>query len=171
MIYPFDGKYPQLDASVYAHRSALVIGDVVVGAQSSLWPNVVVRGDVYPIRIGARTNIQDNSTVHVTGGRFATVIGDEVTAGHNVVRHGCTIGSCCLIGIGAIILDGVEIGENCLVGAGALVTPGTKVAARQLVLGSPAKAVRELSAEEVEKLRHSAQNYVEHAAHYRAQGL
>ena len=171
VLYPFNGKMPQLDRSVYVHASALVIGDVVMAADSSLWPNVVVRGDVGAIRIGARTNIQDNSTVHVTQDRFATVIGNDVTAGHNAVLHGCTIGDRCLIGIGAIVLDGVEIADECLVGAGALLTPGTKIAPRQLVLGSPAKAVRLLRDDEIAHLRQSALNYVERARQYRAQAI
>jgi carbonic anhydrase/acetyltransferase-like protein (isoleucine patch superfamily) len=171
MIFPFDGKQPQLHPSAYVHRSAQVIGDVVIGADASLWPNVVVRGDVHGIRIGERSNIQDNSTVHVTRDRFATIIGREVTAGHNVVLHGCTVGNRCLIGIGAIVLDGVEVGDECLIGAGALLTPGTKIPARQLVLGSPAKVVRSLREDELAHLGRSAQNYVEQARRYRAQGL
>jgi carbonic anhydrase/acetyltransferase-like protein (isoleucine patch superfamily) len=171
MIFPFDGKQPQLHSSAYVHRSAQVIGDVVIGADASLWPNVVVRGDVHHVRIGERSNIQDNSTVHVTRDRFGTVIGREVTAGHNVVLHGCTVGNRCLIGIGAIVLDGVEIGDECLIGAGALLTPGTKIPARQLVLGSPAKAVRPLRDDELAHLGQSAQNYVDYARRYRAQGL
>ncbi|MBI1816100.1 MAG: gamma carbonic anhydrase family protein [Deltaproteobacteria bacterium] len=171
MLYPFNGKRPQLHASVYVHASAQIIGDVVIAADSSVWPNVVVRGDVGPIRIGARSNIQDNSTVHVTRDRFGTIIGDDVTAGHNVTLHGCTIGNLCLIGIGAIVLDGVEVGDECLVGAGALLTPGTKIPPRQLVLGSPAKIVRPLHDDELAHLRQSAQNYLEHARAYRAQGV
>ena len=171
MLSPFNGKQPQIDPSAYVHATVLVIGDVVLGPESSLWPNVVVRGDVNAIRIGARTNIQDNSTVHVTQDRFNTLIGDDVTAGHNVVLHGCIIGDRCLIGIGAIVLDGVEIGVECLIGAGALVTPGTKLPARHLVLGSPAKAVRPLRDDEIAHLKQSALNYVERARQYRAQRI
>lgn len=171
VLSPFNDKMPQVHRSVYVHASVHIIGDVIVGEDSSLWPNVVVRGDVNQVRIGARTNIQDNSTVHVTHNRFATIIGDDVTAGHNVVLHGCTIGNCCLIGIGAIVLDGVVIGTECLIGAGALLTPGTTIAPQQLVLGSPAKAVRPLRAEELAHLAQSARNYVERGRQYRAQGI
>ncbi len=171
MNFPFEGKQPRLHPSVYVHRSAQVIGDVIIGADASLWPNVVVRGDVHHIRIGERSNIQDNSTVHVTRDRFATIIGREVTAGHNVVLHGCTVGDRCLIGIGAIVLDGVEIGDECLIGAGSLLTPGTKIPPRHLALGSPATAVRALRADEIAHLQQSAQNYVDNAQRYRAQGL
>ena len=171
VLFSFGGVMPQLDPSVYTHVSAQIIGDVVIGADSSVWPNVVVRGDVNAVRIGARTNIQDNSTVHVTQDKFATIVGDDVTAGHNVVIHGCSIGDRCLIGIGAIVLDGVEVGEECLVGAGALLTPGTTIPPRRLVLGSPAKVVRALRDDEIAHLKQSALNYVERARQYRAQGI
>jgi len=171
MRIPFDGTIPQIDPTAYVQASAQVIGDVTIGAHSSLWFNVVVRGDVHHVRIGARTNIQDNSTVHVTQDRFATIIGADVTAGHNVVLHGCTIGDRCLIGIGAIILDGVEIGDECLIGAGALLTPGSRFNSRQLVLGRPAKAIRPLRSDEIAQLKQSALNYVERARQYRAQGI
>jgi gamma-carbonic anhydrase len=171
MIHPFDGKTPRLDSTAYVHTSVQVIGDVIVGAHSSLWPNVVVRGDVHQVLIGARTNIQDNSTVHVTRNRFATVIGDDVTAGHNAILHGCRIGNLCLIGMGAIVLDGVEVGDECMIGAGALLTPGTRIPPGQLVLGSPAKPIRTLHGDEIAFLRQSARNYVEYAERYRSQGI
>lgn len=171
MLYAHNGIAPRVDATAYVHSSAQVIGDVHIGAESSLWFNVVVRGDVFYIRIGARTNIQDNSTVHVTGERQPTLIGDEVTVGHGVILHGCTIGHRCLIGIGAIILDGCEIGDDCMIGAGALLTPRTTVLPGHLVLGSPAKAVRPLRETERDQLRRSAQIYVANAARYRAQGI
>src|SRR5262245_27160323 len=125
MLITYSGTAPRVDPSAYVQQSAQVIGDVVIGAQSSVWFNVVIRGDVFHIRIGAGTNIQDNSTVHVTAGTWPTLIGDEVTVGHAVIVHGCRIGNRCLIGMGAIVMDGVEIGDDCLVAAGALVTPGT----------------------------------------------
>jgi len=171
MLIPYHGHSPQIDPSAYVQQSAQIIGDVVIGAQSSVWFNVVIRGDVHPIRIGARTNIQDNSTVHVTSGRWATIIGDDVTAGHAVVLHGCRIGDRCLIGIGAIIMDGVEIGDDCLIGAGSLLTPGTKVPSQSVVMGSPARVVRPLRAEELARLKESAGHYVAHAANYRAQKI
>jgi carbonic anhydrase/acetyltransferase-like protein (isoleucine patch superfamily) len=171
MIAPFGGKTPAIDGSAYVTDSAVVIGDVVIGPEASLWFHTVVRGDVERVRIGARTNLQDNATVHVARGRWPTIIGTGVTVGHAAVLHGCTIGDHCLIGIGARVLDGAVIEEECLVGAGALVTPGTRIPARSLVLGSPARRVREVSGEELAHLRGLAQNYVEYAARYRAQGL
>ncbi len=171
MLLPYDGRLPQVDPSAYVQQSAQIIGDVLVGAQSSVWFNAVIRGDVHHIRIGVRTNIQDNATLHVTANRWPTLLGDDVTVGHAVVLHGCRIGNRCLIGMGAIVMDGAEIGNDCLVGAGALVTPGTRVAPGQLVLGRPAAASRPLRPEELTSLRASAAHYVEHAASYRAQGI
>ncbi|TMA44928.1 MAG: gamma carbonic anhydrase family protein, partial [Deltaproteobacteria bacterium] len=119
----------------------------------------------------ARTNIQDNATVHVMHHRWPTLIGEGVTVGHAAVVHGCTVGDHCLIGIGAIVLDGAVIGAECLIGAGALVTPGTELPPRSLVLGSPARRVRDLTADELRRIHESAANYVDHARRYRAQGL
>ena len=171
MLISYQGRAPQIDLTAYVHQSAQLVGDVLIGAQSSVWFNVVIRGDVYPIRIGARTNIQDNSTVHVTGGRWETIVGDDVTVGHAVVLHGCRIGNRCLVGIGAIVLDGVEIADDCLIAAGSLITPGTKVPPETLVMGSPAKVVRSLHADELAHLKESAMNYVAHAASYRIQQI
>jgi carbonic anhydrase/acetyltransferase-like protein (isoleucine patch superfamily) len=136
-----------------------------------VWFGAVVRGDLEPIRIGARTNIQDNATLHVVGGKFGTTLGDGVTVGHNAVVHGCTIEDGALVGMGAIVLDGARVGAESLVGAGALVAPGTVVPPRSLVLGSPGKVVRSLSAEELERIRSSASNYVAYAKRYRAEGV
>jgi carbonic anhydrase/acetyltransferase-like protein (isoleucine patch superfamily) len=171
MLIAYDGRTPEVDPTAYVQSSARIIGDVTIGPQSSVWFNVVIRGDVYFVRIGARTNIQDNSTVHVTTAQWPTLVGDDVTVGHGVILHGCRIGDRCLIGMGAIVMDGAEIAEDCLVAAGALVAPGTRVPAGQLVLGSPAKMSRPLRAEELQHLRQSAANYVAHAASYRANGI
>jgi carbonic anhydrase/acetyltransferase-like protein (isoleucine patch superfamily) len=171
MLIRHDGIAPRIDPSAYVHSSAQVIGDVHIGAQSSVWFNAVIRGDVYHVRIGARTNVQDNSTIHVTTNCWATTVGDDVTIGHNVVLHGCAIGNRCLVGIGAIVLDGCEIGDDCIVAAGSVVTPGTKVEAGQLLLGSPARAVRRLEESELEHLLASAGNYVANAERYRRQGI
>ena len=171
MRIPFDGTIPQIDPTAYVQASAQVIGDVTIGAHSSLWFNVVVRGDVHHVRIGARTNIQDNSTIHVTTGRWPTVLGDDVTVGHGVILHGCRIADRCLIGIGAIVLDGVEIGDDCFVAAGALVTPGTTVPPGSMVMGNPAKITRAVRPDEREHILRSARNYVKHAASYRRQGI
>jgi carbonic anhydrase/acetyltransferase-like protein (isoleucine patch superfamily) len=171
MIVSLGERRPDVHASAFVVDSAVVIGDVVLGAETSIWFHAVVRGDVERIRIGARSNIQDNATVHVTTDRWPTVVGEGVTVGHAAVLHGCSIGDHCLIGIGAIVLDGVVVGDECLVGAGAVVTPGTQVPPRSLVLGSPAKRVRELSTDEIARLRQSASNYVRHARTYRDAGV
>ena len=171
MIAAFRGATPALDASVFVTDSAVLIGDVVIGAESSVWFHAVVRGDVYPIRVGRRTNIQDHATLHVTTGRAATTVGDDVTIGHGAIVHGCTIGNRVLVGMGAIVLDAVEIGDDCLIGAGALLTPGTHIAGGQLVLGSPAKAVRALTAAERASLLESAANYARVAAEYQVARL
>ncbi len=166
MIVPHQGRVPRIDPSAYVQDSAQVIGDVEIGAHSSVWFNVVIRGDVHQVRIGARTNIQDNSTIHVTGGQWATVVGDDVTVGHGVILHGCRVADRCLIGIGAIVLDGVEIEADCLIAAGSLLAPGTRIPAGHLAKGSPAKVTRQLRPDELAHLKQSAANYVEHAARY-----
>jgi carbonic anhydrase/acetyltransferase-like protein (isoleucine patch superfamily) len=171
MIASLGEKTPRIDPTAFVADSAVVVGDVVLGPGASLWFHAVVRGDVERVRLGARTNVQDNATVHVTRDRWPTLVGDDVTVGHAAVLHGCTIGDHCLIGIGAIVLDGAVIEPECLVGAGALVTPGSRIAPRSLVLGSPARRVRELSADEVARLHRSALSYVEHVRAYRAAGV
>jgi carbonic anhydrase/acetyltransferase-like protein (isoleucine patch superfamily) len=168
MIASFRGAAPMIDPTVFVAASAVVIGDVVIGAEASLWFHTVVRGDVGQIRIGARTNLQDHVTLHVVGGKFGTTVGDDVTVGHGAIVHGCALGNRVLIGMGAIVLDGAEIGDDCLVGAGALVTPGTKIPPGRLVLGNPARVVRALSDEERVALVESAANYVGYAAEYRS---
>jgi carbonic anhydrase/acetyltransferase-like protein (isoleucine patch superfamily) len=171
MIIPFNGITPRLASDSYVHASAHVIGDVEIGAASSVWFQVVIRADVEKVRIGRGTNVQDHSTIHVRSERWPTILGDGVTIGHRVVLHGCTIADHALIGIGAILLDGAEIGTEALVGAGAVVAPGTKIPPRVLVLGSPAKPVRDLRPDEIAGLHHSANLYVGYAKSYRAQGL
>ncbi|HEX9287890.1 MAG TPA: gamma carbonic anhydrase family protein [Anaeromyxobacteraceae bacterium] len=169
-IRPFGGKAPKLHDSVFAVESALVVGDVEIGEQSSLWFGTVVRGDVNSIRIGARTNVQDHAILHVTSKTHPTVVGDDVTLGHRVTLHGCTIKDRCLVGIGAIVMDGAVVGEDAMVGAGALVSPGTIVPAGTLALGAPAKVKRDLTAGEIAHFRTSAQNYVRYAAQYLREG-
>ena len=171
MISAFRGRTPQISPDAWIAASAVVVGDVVIGAQSSVWFHTVVRGDVFPIRIGARTNLQDHVVVHVVGGRIATTVGDDVTVGHRAILHGCAIGNRVLVGMGAILLDGAEIGDECLIGAGSLVTPGAKIPARSLVLGNPARFVRPLRDDEREHLVQSAAGYVGYAAEYRAAGI
>jgi carbonic anhydrase/acetyltransferase-like protein (isoleucine patch superfamily) len=171
MIAAYAGRAPRLDPTVFVVESATVIGDVVIGPESSIWFGAVVRGDIESIRIGARTNVQDNATIHVVGGKFGTRLGDGVTVGHNAVVHGCTIEDGALVGMGAIVLDGALVGAESLVGAGALVPPGARIPPRSLVLGSPGKVVRPVTDEELERLRSSAANYVGYAQRYRAEGV
>ena len=170
LIRPWGGKAPRLDETVWVAEGAVVVGEVEIGPQSSLWFGTVVRGDVNSIRIGARTNLQDYTVVHVTAKTHPTVVGDDVTVGHRVTLHGCTIRNRCLIGIGAVVLDGAEVGEDAMVGAGALVPPGMVVPPRTLALGSPARVKRPLTDDEIDALRRSASNYVGYAEHYRREG-
>src|SRR2546422_7531854 len=137
MIRPYRGKRPQIAASAYIDPAAVVIGDVVIGEDSSVWPCSVVRGDVHYIRIGARTNIQDGSVLHVMRDEWPLILGDDVTVGHSVTLHGCTIESRCLIGMGAVILNGVTIGAGSIVAAGTLITERDAISAGRLVIGSP----------------------------------
>ncbi len=152
---------PKIDASVFVALSADVIGDVEIGADSSIWFNSVIRGDVHFIRIGQRTSIQDGSVLHVTRKTRPLIIGDEVTVGHHVTLHGCTISNRVLVGMGAIVLDGAVVEEGAMVGAGALITEGMRVPSGFLALGVPAKIRRPLTEEETAFLSQSAQNYVE----------
>lgn len=165
-LLSYGGRTPRIHPDAWLAPDAVVIGDVEIGAGSSLWFGTVVRGDVHAIRIGARTNLQDHCVVHVTAGRFATAIGDEITVGHRAVVHGCTVRDGAMIGIGAIVLDGAEIGEEAWVAAGAVVAPGTKVPARALLRGVPARIVRTLSADEVDRQRERTLEYVATARRY-----
>ncbi len=173
MTYPFKQWSPELGQNSWIAPSADVIGNVTMGKECSVWFGCVVRGDVHYITIGDRTNIQDLSMVHVTHYKQAdmsdgnpTVIGSDVTIGHRVMLHGCTIGDACLIGMSATILDGAVIGEESIVGAGSLVTKGKVFPPRSLIMGSPAKVIRELSDAEVEELYASASRYVEFKRDY-----
>jgi carbonic anhydrase/acetyltransferase-like protein (isoleucine patch superfamily) len=154
---------PRLHPSVWVAPGAAIIGDVEIGRDSSVFYGSVLRGDVERIRIGERTNIQDQATLHVTADRYATVLGNDITVGHRAVVHGCRVEDGALIGIGAIVLDGAEIGENALVAAGAVVTPGSTIAAGMLAVGIPARAVRALRSEEIELQRARTLRYVETA--------
>jgi carbonic anhydrase/acetyltransferase-like protein (isoleucine patch superfamily) len=166
-LRPYLDHAPIVGERVYIDPAATVIGDVVLGDDVSIWPGTIVRGDVNFIRIGARTNIQDGSVVHVSHdgphaklGGFATVIGSDVTIGHKAIVHACRIEDAVLIGMGAIVLDGVIVRRHGFIGAGALVAPGKEVGERELWLGNPARKVRMLSDAEVEALFYSAQHYV-----------
>ncbi|CAN5224833.1 MAG: gamma carbonic anhydrase family protein [Pyrinomonadaceae bacterium] len=169
MIRSFQGKHPQIAATAYVEESAQVIGDVVIGEESSVWFNVVVRGDVHYIRIGARTNVQDGTVIHVSNGTHATILEDEVTIGHNVTLHGCHVERECLIGMGAIVMDGVRVGAQSLVAAGALLSPGTIIPPRSLVMGVPAKVKRPLTGEEIAGLDQFWKNYLEYTKQYKSE--
>ncbi|HET7753858.1 MAG TPA: gamma carbonic anhydrase family protein [Anaeromyxobacteraceae bacterium] len=169
-VRPFNGKAPRLHESVFAVDSALVIGDVEIGADSSLWFGAIVRGDVNAIHLGERTNVQDHSVIHVTSRTHPTWVGDDVTLGHRVTLHGCTVKDRCIVGIGAVILDGAVVGEESMVAAGTLVPPNMVVPPRTLVMGSPAKVKRLLTADEIAHLKRSAENYVRYARQYLAEG-
>jgi carbonic anhydrase/acetyltransferase-like protein (isoleucine patch superfamily) len=160
MIKSFENLQPKIHETAFIAEDAVVIGDVEIGAESSVWFGSVLRGDVNYIRIGARTNIQDASVIHVSSKTHPTVLEDEITVGHRVTLHGCYIETGCLIGIGSIILDGVRIGRNSMVAAGSLVTPNTEIPPESLVMGAPARVKRKLSGEEVENLKKFWQNYV-----------
>lgn len=161
MIRSFRDKSPRLADGVYIAPSAEVIGDVTIGTNSSIWFLCTVRGDIDSIRIGSETNIQDNSVLHVTGGRFPLTIGNQVTMGHGVIAHGCTIGDRCLIGMGAVILDGAVIGDGAVVAAGALVPEGMIVPPNMLVAGIPAKIKRPTTEVEAERIAEGWKHYVE----------
>lgn len=160
-IRDFGSSRPRIHESALVVDGAIVIGDVEIGEDVSVWFGAVVRGDVNYIRIGARTNIQDMTVIHVSSNTHPTIVEEEVTVGHRVVLHGCHVESGCLIGIGAILMDGVRIGERSLVGAGTLLTPGTVIPPRSLVLGSPGRVNRELTDDELAYLDRSWRNYVE----------
>jgi gamma-carbonic anhydrase len=167
MIRSFRATSPVVAPTAYIDESAQVIGDVVIGEESSIWMNAVVRGDVNAIRIGSRTNLQDGTIVHVMRDpSHPTVVGDEVTVGHGVVLHGCTLGHRCLIGMGAILLNGSIVGEDSIVAAGTLVPEGMVVPAGSLVMGSPGKVRRALTVDEVGFIRRSAANYVQYRLDY-----
>jgi carbonic anhydrase/acetyltransferase-like protein (isoleucine patch superfamily) len=165
-IRSFQGIDPQVAESAYVDEQSAVIGDVVIGADSSIWPMAVLRGDVNTIRIGARTSVQDGSVLHVTHdhpgepGGFPLLVGDDVTIGHNVTLHGCTIGNRCLVGMGSTVLDGAILEEGVFLAAGSLVPPGKTLEGGYMWLGSPVKKARPLTEAEQNWLSYSAQHYV-----------
>lgn len=167
-IIPYAGIEPSIHETVYVAGGAVILGDVHIGRDSSIWFNVVIRGDVHEIRIGERTNIQDLSMLHVTCNKHPLHIGNGVTVGHCAMLHGCTIDDYALIGMNATILDGADIGNHAMVAAGAVVREGFVVPPGTLVAGVPAKVVRELNEAERLKLEQSAQNYIDYVASYRA---
>ncbi len=166
MISPFNNISPKIADSVFVADGAVIIGDVEIGEDASIWFGSIIRGDVNFIRIGARTNIQDGTIIHVSSKTHSTVLEENITVGHRVTLHGCHVESGCLIGIGAILMDGVRVGANSLVAAGSLLTPGTQIPPNSLVMGSPAKVKRELSTDELAYLDKSWRNYIELKKHY-----
>ncbi|MBL8148395.1 MAG: gamma carbonic anhydrase family protein [Blastocatellia bacterium] len=160
-IIAYKGKLPKFGEGVFVAPTATVIGDVEIGDHSSVWFSSVIRGDVYYIRIGSNTSIQDGCVLHVTTDTYATIIGSSVTMGHNVVAHGCKVGDGCLIGMGAILLDDCEVGEQSLVAAGTLVPMGMKIPPRSLVAGLPARIKRELTPEDLARMEENWRHYVD----------
>lgn len=165
-IYELDNVSPRIAESVWVADSAQVMGNVELGEDASVWFGVVIRGDTDCIRIGRGSNIQDASVLHADVGKPLTV-GDHVTVGHKVMLHGCTIGDGSLIGIGAVVLNGAKIGKGCIVGAGALVTEGKEFPDGSMIIGSPAKVVRELTPEQQMGLQQSALHYIENARRFK----
>jgi gamma-carbonic anhydrase len=168
-IRAYRGKWPQIAASAYVDRSSVIIGDVVIGEDASVWPGCVVRGDVHYIRIGHRTNIQDGSVLHVMKDQYPLVLGDDVTVGHSVTLHGCTVESKVLIGMRCTILNGAVIGTNSIIAAGTLITERTVIAAGSLVMGSPGKVKRALAAADIETIGMYATRYSGYKEIYRAE--
>ena len=166
MIRSFNNIFPKVHQTAFVTDDAIVIGDVEIGEDASVWFGSIVRGDVNYIRIGARTNIQDGCVIHVSSRTHPTILEEEITVGHRVTLHGCHVERGCLIGIGSILMDGVRVGAQSLIGAGSLLTPGTQVPPRSLVLGSPARVKRELTDDELAFLDRSWRNYVELKAKY-----
>lgn len=165
-IRAFEDKKPDIHASTFVDQTALVLGEVTIGENCSIWPLTVIRGDVNTIQIGNNTNIQDNSVLHVTHdgpynhGGYELKVGNNVTVGHRVILHGCNIGDSCLIGMGTTIMDGAVVEPHTLIGAGSLVTPNKKLKSGYLWMGSPIQKVRKLTKEERESIEYSALNYV-----------
>jgi carbonic anhydrase/acetyltransferase-like protein (isoleucine patch superfamily) len=166
MLRPYRSIFPKVHATAFVDESAHVIGDVEIGEDSSVWMNVVIRGDVNIIRIGNRSNIQDGSVVHVMRDTHPTLIGDDVTVGHAAILHGCTVHNCCLIGMGALLLNGSEIGRDSIVAPGTLVPEGMKIPPRSLVMGRPAVRKRELTDEDVATIKAYAERYVGYRKDY-----
>ncbi|WNM59910.1 gamma carbonic anhydrase family protein [Candidatus Nitrospira allomarina] len=166
MLRTYRGIAPTVATSAFIEDTAVVIGDVAIGSESSVWFHAVVRGDVHSIRIGHRTNIQDLCLLHVTHDTHPLTLGDDITVGHHVVLHGCTVHDRVLIGMGTIIMDGAVIEEDCVIGAGALITRNIHIPSRSLVMGSPAKVKRLLTDAEVQWIKESAANYIRYAQQY-----
>ena len=168
MILPFNGSTPRIASTAFVADSADLIGDVTLGEHSSVWFRCVLRADIHYIRIGARSNIQDGAVLHGMKDLYPVILGDDVTVGHNVTLHGCVIESCCLIGMGSVVLNNVRIGKNSIIAAGSLVTEGTVVPPRSLFMGSPAQFRRHLTDADLDLIRRYAANYVAYKDAYLA---
>lgn len=166
MIFEYENIMPDIHNSCFIAKSSDVMGKVTIGEDSSVWYGAVLRGDVEPIKIGNRSNVQDNATIHISKG-FKTTIGDDVTIGHNAIVHGATIGNRVLIGMGAIVLDGAFIEDDVIIGAGALIPPGKVIASKSLVVGSPGKVIRTLNEEGLKSLLDSSKGYVNEAKRHK----
>jgi gamma-carbonic anhydrase len=171
MIRPYKGRLPQIAASAYIDAQAVIIGDVEIGEESSVWPCTVIRGDVNFIRIGARTNVQDGCVLHVMRETHPLILGDSITVGHGVILHGCTISSRCLIGMGSVILNGAKIGEGSIIAAGTLIPEGTEVPPGSMFMGHPGKLRRALTVAELDSIDGYATRYVGYAATYKAENI
>lgn len=165
MIYPFENQNPVLSSDSFIAETAVVIGNVTLHEQASIWFGAVLRGDIEPIEVGARSNIQDNSVAHTSHGH-PVVLGDDVSVGHLVNLHGCTVGNNCIIGMGVTLLDGCVIGNNCIIGANSLIPPGKEIPAGSLVIGSPGKVVRPLTDEEIAGITANARHYTDNYKKY-----
>jgi carbonic anhydrase/acetyltransferase-like protein (isoleucine patch superfamily) len=165
-ILPFKNKVPKINPDCFIAHNSTIIGDVEIDSQSSIWFGTVIRGDVFNIRIGCKTNIQDNSVVHVTTNKYPTLIGNQVTIGHSVTLHGCTIDDNVLVGIGSIIMDKTEIGEWSIIAAGSVVKPGTKIPSGKLWGGLPAKEIRNIDEKEIEWIKELSRNYIDLSKEY-----
>ena len=165
-IYEHNGVRPTLGRDVYIAPNASVIGDVHLGDESSVWFGAVLRGDCFSIRIGARTNVQDGTVIHVVGGKLSTILGDDTTVGHMALLHGCTIGSRCLIGMGSVVLDDAIVGDESLVVAGSLIAPGSKIPPRSLVMGRPGKVLRSIRNGDLEWMQEAAKLYLGYSKTY-----
>lgn len=171
MIYTFQGKSPSIAPSAWVAPSATILGEVSIGHESSIWFQCVIRGDVNSIKIGKYVNIQDMTLVHVSRNLFPVVIGDYVSIGHHATIHGCTLKDHSFVGMGAMLMDDVEIGEWSFVGAGSLVTPGEKIPPGVLVMGRPAKIIRDITEKDREIITRTSENYVKYKENYRAEGI
>jgi len=170
MIYTFEDREPSLPEICFVADSAEVIGDVVLHNRSSIWFGAVLRGDIEPIVVGERSNIQDNSVAHTSNGH-PVILGNDVTVGHNVTLHGCTVGNNCLIGMGSILLDGCEIGDNCIIGAGSVVGLNRTIAPGSLAVGTPARVIRKLSEDDIADVHRYAERYMVKLEQYRGGAL